>query len=192
MKLLAAGYSHSDVANTVEVEEELIDELADEYCQQIEDIRNGDRTIGVTTAISTISEDNDDRFERADINGKMDIFETEMLGKLRTRAGMETNTMSLLRIFQTVNAAKRRGSDKAQDGTITVNNVQIVHLAGLEDLQKLVPKYTTDHNRQITAINGRELAIAGADTVKELAGLMESEDDNTTLQLETRAEKTAN
>ena len=170
IRLLAAGYTASSVADTLNCEVDVIEAVQEEYSQQIADTALEISRTPAAKESSTTKELSHD--------ANIDKAEALALEKLMRMLPMETNIMRAAKLFQTLNSAKRRDSGEGlQPGThVTVDNRQVVMLNIPEHMCKR-PEFTTNAQNEVVAVQGRPLAIAGSDQIKRMAGLLEETTD---------------
>lgn len=169
IRLLAAGYAVSRVAETLQCDEDTIEAVQDAYAHQIEEAAD---EIGSTPAAPAAVERPLTHDER------IDAAEAHALEKVSNMLPMETNIVRAAKLFQILNSAKRRDSGEGlAPGThVTVDNRQVVYL-DVPDHMRRKPDYTTNAQNEVVAVEGRPLAIASSKQVNSLAGILQEADD---------------
>lgn len=146
IKLLAAGLSAAKVAESLGVDSSRISQLLDN-----EEFK---------TALADEKFSLLNRHNEAD--EKLNVLEDKVRDRLEQTVDMIFDPMKLTRIFQVVNAAKRRGMELAGDG---FSNSPVVNL---NIPQRIVNNFVVNSNNQVIQAGGEDLITIQPHRVQEM------------------------
>lgn len=146
IKLLAAGLSAAKVAESLGVDSSRISQLLDqeEFKGQLADEK-----------FSLLNRHNE-------ADAKLDSLEDKVRDRLEQTVDMIYDPMKLTRIFQVVNAAKRRGMAVVGDG---FSNSTVVSLT---IPQRVVNNFVVNSNNQVIQAGGEDLITIQPHRVQEM------------------------
>lgn len=146
IKLLSSGLSAAKVAEALGVDSSRISQLLDqvEFKEQL-----------ANEKFSLLSRHNE-------ADAKLDSLEDKVRDRLEQTVDMIFDPMKLTRIFQVVNAAKRRGMAVVGDG---FNNSTVVSLT---IPQRVVNNFVVNSNNQVIQAGGEDLITIQPHRVQEM------------------------
>lgn len=146
IKLLAAGLSAAKVAESLGVDSSRISQLLD---------NDEFKTALADEKFSLLNRHNE-------ADEKLNALEDKVRDRLDQTVDMIFDPMKLTRIFQVVNAAKRRGMELAGDGfsNSTVVNLNIP--------QRIVNNFVVNSNNQVIQAGGEDLITIQPHRVQEM------------------------
>lgn len=140
--LLGKGYTPSTIARMLECSTSLVSQVQKENADRIEQIASDARMVAVLQ------------------DDMMDDIEATLLMKLQALAAIETDSTKVLKMFQTINTAKRRSRGEGQltqiQNNVTNNIAQLQLPATLGNRVQFV----TSSRNEVIEIEGRSIVSA--------------------------------
>jgi hypothetical protein len=100
---------------------------------------------------------------RKQSDDKMDYLESIALDKLETAIAIEMDSMKLLKLFQTLNSAKRRSEGEGQGNnhtTIHAEKVVQLQMPARMLKQQASPSFETNSNNEVIKVGSTDMATA--------------------------------